>query len=239
MAPTRADYQSATSVSARRHRRTTIYRQASAIGVRRLPLELRKVTRAPGQPSSPPCHVFFHNLPAADGARPNRSVANSQATTRTKSSAPRCRLLVHGHFRALLRDKSQGLDHDVVDADPVAACVQEIMATRSAWTGSGTDLLRAAAGLTGDGSPRGTPAGPNIHARAGRLRRARTVLRAVRIDIACSREGRAGNRVIRMRATRENTVDTVSSGREGGSRSAAGQPASQPSSSPISTMDPV
>jgi hypothetical protein len=37
---------------------------------------------------------------------------------------------------------------DVVDADPVAACVQEIMATRSAWTGSGTDLLRAAAGLT-------------------------------------------------------------------------------------------
>ena len=67
------------------------------------------------------------------------------------------------HFRALLRDKSQGLDHDVVDADPVAACVQEIMATRSAWTGSGTDLLRAAAGLTGDGSPRGTPAGPNIH----------------------------------------------------------------------------
>ena len=49
---------------------------------------------------------------------------------------------------------------------PVAACVQEIMATRSAWTGSGTDLLRAAAGLTGDGSPRGTPAGPNIHARS-------------------------------------------------------------------------
>jgi hypothetical protein len=107
--------------------------------------------------------VFFHNLPAADGARPNRSVANSQATTRTKSSAPRRRLLVHGHFRALLRDKSQGLDHDVVDADPVAACVQEIMATRSAWTESGTDLLRAA---TGDGSLRGTPAGPNIHARS-------------------------------------------------------------------------
>ena len=104
--------------------------------------------------------MFFHNLPAADGARPNRSVANSQATTGTKSSAPRRRLLVHGHFRALLRDKSQGLDHDVVDADPVAACVQEIMATRSAWTGSATDLLRAAAGLTGDGSPIGTPAGP-------------------------------------------------------------------------------
>ena len=38
--------------------------------------------------------------------------------------------------------------HNVVDADPVAACVQEIMATRSAWTGSGTDLLHAAAGLT-------------------------------------------------------------------------------------------
>ena len=40
---------------------------------------------------------------------------------------------------------------DVVDADPVAACVQGIMATRSAWTGNATDLLRAGADLTDDG----------------------------------------------------------------------------------------
>jgi len=129
---------------------------------------------------------------------------------------------------------------DVVDADPVAACVREIMAERSTWTGSATDLLRAGADLTDDGIWRGNAGWPkNPRALAGRLRRAQTFLRAVGIDIAFSREGRAGNRIIRMRATRENTVGTVSSVREGGSRSAAGQPAKQPSSSPISTMDPV
>jgi len=129
---------------------------------------------------------------------------------------------------------------DVVDADPVAACVREIMAERSTWTGSATDLLRAGADLTDDGIWRGNAGWPkNPRALAGRLRRAQTFLRAVGIDIAFSREGRAGNRIIRMRATRENTVGTVSSVREGGSRSAAGQPAKLPSSSPISTMDPV
>jgi hypothetical protein len=39
---------------------------------------------------------------------------------------------------------------------------------------------------------------------------------ALGIDIAFSREGRAGNRVIRMRTSVENTVSTVSSVRDGG-----------------------
>jgi predicted metal-dependent phosphoesterase TrpH len=74
---------------------------------------------------------------------------------------------------------------DVVDADPVAACVREIMATRSAWTGSATDLLRAGADLTDDGIWRGNAGWPqNPRALAGRLRRAQTFLRAVGIDIA-------------------------------------------------------
>jgi hypothetical protein len=38
-----------------------------------------------------------------------------------------------------------------------------------------------------------------------------TLLRALGIEITFSREGRAGNRVIRMRATPENTVSTVGS----------------------------
>ena len=57
---------------------------------------------------------------------------------------------------------------DVVDADPVAACVQEIMATRSAWTGSAADLLRAGAGLTDDGIWRGNAGWPKNPARARR-----------------------------------------------------------------------
>jgi hypothetical protein len=34
-----------------------------------------------------------------------------------------------------------------IDADPVAACVREIMANRSTWTGSAAELLRAATDL--------------------------------------------------------------------------------------------
>ena len=34
----------------------------------------------------------------------------------------------------------------IIDADPVAACVREIMAERSSWTGTAADLLRAGAG---------------------------------------------------------------------------------------------
>jgi len=51
----------------------------------------------------------------------------------------------------------------------------------------------------------------NYPALAGRLRRAQTFLRALGIDIAFSREGRAGSRIIRIRATQENIVSTVSS----------------------------
>jgi hypothetical protein len=50
----------------------------------------------------------------------------------------------------------------------------------------------------------------NPRALAGRLRRAHTFLRALGIDIAFGREGRAGSRVIRMHTTVANTVSTVS-----------------------------
>ena len=76
---------------------------------------------------------------------------------------------------------------DVVDADPVAACVREIMAERSTWTGTAADLLRVGAGRSGDGrsdSRTGWPKSPREL--AGRLRRAQTFLRALGIDIAFS-----------------------------------------------------
>jgi hypothetical protein len=97
---------------------------------------------------------------------------------------------------------------DAVDADPVATCVRELMADRSSWAGSAADLLRASAEHSRDGigSDRiGWPQNPR--ALAGRLRRAQTFLRAVGIDVAFSREGRAGSRIIRMRTT-ETTVST-------------------------------
>jgi hypothetical protein len=98
----------------------------------------------------------------------------------------------------------------MIDTDPIAACVRELMSERSSWTGSAADFLRITAertSLARDNT--GWPKNPR--ALAGRLRRAQTFLRALGIDITFSREGRAGNRVIRVRSSMENTVSTVSS----------------------------
>jgi hypothetical protein len=102
----------------------------------------------------------------------------------------------------------------IIDADPIAACVRDFMSERSSWTGSAADLLQASAERSQTSDSIGWPKNP--HALAGHLRRAQTFLRALGIDIAFSREGRAGNRVIRMRTSVENTVSTVSSVRDGG-----------------------
>jgi hypothetical protein len=105
----------------------------------------------------------------------------------------------------------------IIDADPVAARVLEIMATSSTWTGSAADLLRTGADRNSDGISRDSSGWPkNPRALAGRLRRAQTFLRALGIDIAFGREGRAGSRVIRMHTTLANTVSIVSSVRDHG-----------------------
>jgi hypothetical protein len=103
----------------------------------------------------------------------------------------------------------------IIDADPITACVRELMSERSSWTGSAADLLRVSANRSSDNSSWvGWPKNPRVL--AGHLRRAQTFLRAVGIEIAFSREGRAGSRVIRMRTSLENTVSTVSSVRDNG-----------------------
>ena len=81
----------------------------------------------------------------------------------------------------------------VVEADPVADHVREMMAKATTWTGSASDLYRIGAGRSPDGcsaSSSGWPKSPR--ALAGRLRRVQTSLRALGIEIAFSREGRGG-----------------------------------------------
>ena len=115
---------------------------------------------------------------------------------------------------------------DVADADPVAACVQKIMATRSIWIESAADLLRAGVNLADDAFSRRSAGGPkNPRALSGRLRRAQAFLRVLGIEITFSREGRAGNRIIRMRATAENSVSTVRTVSSIGNNSFAPPPA--------------
>src|SRR6516165_5031946 len=108
------------------------------------------------------------------------------------------------------RDRTAAIE-DLIDANPVAAWVRQIMANRSTWTGSASDLLRAGAALAGRGLPSGAAAWPKSPRElAGRLRRAQTFLRVLGIHIAFSRQGRAGTRMIRIRTIPENTVSTVS-----------------------------
>jgi hypothetical protein len=86
----------------------------------------------------------------------------------------------------------------VIEADPVAAFVREIMAGRNTWTGTATDFLRARIAV-GKNVSDGTGEWPrNPRALAGRLRRCQTFLRTLGIDVAFRREGRTGSRMIRM-----------------------------------------
>jgi hypothetical protein len=64
-----------------------------------------------------------------------------------------------------------------IDADPVAACVRDIMAEQSVWAGSAADLMRIGADRNGSSGSVGWPKNPR--ALAGRLRRAQSFLRAL------------------------------------------------------------
>src|SRR5438093_528076 len=98
----------------------------------------------------------------------------------------------------------------MIEADPVAACVQALMAERSAWTGSAADLLRAA-DFAGDEVWKRSAGWPKTpRALAGRVRRAQTFLRTLGIEVTFSREGRTGTRMISLSTRVENCVSTVS-----------------------------
>ena len=102
----------------------------------------------------------------------------------------------------------------VIEADPVAAFVREIMAVRSTWAGRASDLLRARF-AAGEDMPDRTAGWPrNPRALAGRLRRCQTFLRTVGIDIAFSREGRTGSRMIRMTSLTKSPRTSAGNGRE-------------------------
>jgi hypothetical protein len=93
----------------------------------------------------------------------------------------------------------------VIEADPVADHVREMMAKVIRWTGSASDLYRIGADASRDKGSTGCVGWPKSpRALAGRLRRAQTSLRTLGIEIAFSREGREGTRIIRMSASHEN-----------------------------------
>lgn len=86
----------------------------------------------------------------------------------------------------------------VIEADPIAAAVRTIMATRTEWTGTASELLGALAEMAGERIAKSKSWPDSPRALSGRLRRAATFLRKVGIEIGFEREGRARTRVIRI-----------------------------------------
>ena len=84
----------------------------------------------------------------------------------------------------------------VIDADPVAAAVRAVMATRTEWTGKATDLLVTLGEVVGERGVNSKTWPDSPRALSGRLRRAATFLRKIGIEISFGREGRARTRTI-------------------------------------------
>ena len=114
-------------------------------------------------------------------------------------------------FEAAYSNNRRDAIENIVEADPVAERVREIMADRAQWAGSASDLLHAGANVAGHpmvGIRSGWPKNPR--ALAGRLRRAQTSLRTLGIEIVFGREGRLGTRTIRITATARTEPTTPS-----------------------------
>jgi hypothetical protein len=114
--------------------------------------------------------------------------------------------------RAYAGNRRAAIDN-IIDADPVAARVRELMAERTTWKGSAAELLTAT--NNGSGASDRTRLGDwprTPRALAGRLRRAQTFLRTLGIQMTFSREGHLGSRMIELSRAVETTVSIVSTG---------------------------
>jgi hypothetical protein len=105
-----------------------------------------------------------------------------------------------GAFETAYLNNRRDAIENIVEADPVAARVREIMADRAQWAGSASDLLLAGAKVAGNPTVGNSGWPKNSRALAGRLRRAQTFLRTLGIEIVFGREGRLGTRTIRITA---------------------------------------
>jgi hypothetical protein len=149
-----------------------------------------------------------HGLRAVDGVHLDR--LPRMADFAVWATACETALWPAGTFvRAYAANRRAAIE-SIIEADPIATCVRGIMAKQTMWTGSASELLRLCAESARDEISGGPAWAKNPRALAGRLRRAQTFLRTLGIEIAFSREGRTGTRMIRVSTSAENTVSTVS-----------------------------
>ena len=97
----------------------------------------------------------------------------------------------------------------IIEADPIASRIRAMMANRTIWTGTASDLLLLSSEGAREGNSSGSSWAKNPRALAGRLRRAQTFLRTLGIEITFSREGRTATRMVRV-STRAKIASVAS-----------------------------
>jgi hypothetical protein len=88
----------------------------------------------------------------------------------------------------------------VIDADLIAIAVRALMATRTEWMGTASDLVSALVEAAGERVAKSKTWPDTPRALAGRVRRAATFLRKMGIEVGFDREGRARTRIIHITA---------------------------------------
>jgi hypothetical protein len=110
-----------------------------------------------------------------------------------------------GTFWAAYSDNRDEVVDGVIDANPVSATVRTLMATRTEWSGTASDLLGVLGELAGDRIVKSKSWPDSPRSLSSRLRRVATFLRKIGIGIRFAREGRARTRTINITTTARST----------------------------------
>jgi hypothetical protein len=106
-----------------------------------------------------------------------------------------------GTFMAAYTTNRVEVVANVIDADPVAASVRALMADRTDWRGTASELLAALSEVAGERTTRAKDWPSNPRVLANRFRRAATFLRKSGIEVSFSRAGQDRTRFIHIART--------------------------------------
>jgi hypothetical protein len=112
-----------------------------------------------------------------------------------------------GTFNAAYQDNRNEAVRTVVEADPLASAIRQLMETMREWAGTASDLLGALAGIVGERVAKAKSWPQTPRALSGCLRRAATPLRKLGIDVTKDRTGRA--RTIHIKRVTEGQIERV------------------------------
>jgi primase-polymerase (primpol)-like protein len=104
-----------------------------------------------------------------------------------------------GSFLEAYRGNRHSADATALEADPIAAALEGLVAEAGAWVGTATELLEALGERVGEEERRGRAWPRNARTLAGRLRRLAPNLRRLGVDVECRREGRGRQRLVTLR----------------------------------------